>query len=209
MHGLAVHGECCPHHLLLDESRYLGERPGDFVMSPPLRTAEHRAALWAALVDGTLEVVAADHAAWPAPAQGARPGLPRGGARRRGQRPAAAAAGGAGRAGRGLRLGARRAPDGREPRAHLPPAGQGRDRARARMPTSSLLQPGDVRPVPPVPPYWRVDNGIFRDLPHVPPRVVLQRGRVIARGRGVRRRARGGAVRPRRHVTTTGACETT
>ena len=27
MHGLAVHGECCPHHLLLDESRYLGERP--------------------------------------------------------------------------------------------------------------------------------------------------------------------------------------
>ena len=26
MHGLAVHGECCPHHLLLDESRYLGER---------------------------------------------------------------------------------------------------------------------------------------------------------------------------------------
>jgi len=63
MHGLEVHGECCPHHLLLDESRYLGERPGDFVMSPPLRTAEHRAALWAGLVDGTLEVVAADHAA--------------------------------------------------------------------------------------------------------------------------------------------------
>ena len=38
LHGLDVHGECCPHHLLLDESRYLGERPGDFVMSPPLRT---------------------------------------------------------------------------------------------------------------------------------------------------------------------------
>ena len=44
-----------------------------------------------------------------------------------------------------------------------------------------MLQPGDVRPVPQVPPYWRVDNGIFRGLPHVPPRVVLQRGRVIAR----------------------------
>ena len=33
MHGLPVHGEACPHHLLLDESLYLGERPGDFVMS--------------------------------------------------------------------------------------------------------------------------------------------------------------------------------
>ena len=75
MHGLAAHGECCPHHLLLDESRYLGERPGDFVMSPPLRSAEHRAALWAALVDGTIEVVAADHAAWPAPIKAPGPGF--------------------------------------------------------------------------------------------------------------------------------------
>ena len=75
MHGLAVHGECCPHHLLLDESRYLGERPGDFVMSPPLRSAEHRAALWAGLVDGTLEVAAADHAAWPAPVKAPGPGF--------------------------------------------------------------------------------------------------------------------------------------
>ena len=75
MHGLAVHGECCPHHLLLDESRYLGERPGDFVMSPPLRSAEHRAALWAGLLDGTLEVVAADHAAWPAPIKAPGPGF--------------------------------------------------------------------------------------------------------------------------------------
>jgi hypothetical protein len=32
-----------------------------------------------------------------------------------------------------------------------------------------------------VPPYWLVDNGIFRGLPHVPPRTVLQRGRVLAR----------------------------
>ena len=75
MHGLAVHGECCPHHLLLDESRYLGERPGDFVMSPPLRSAEHRAALWAGLLDGTLEVAAADHAAWPAPIKAPGPGF--------------------------------------------------------------------------------------------------------------------------------------
>ena len=44
-----------------------------------------------------------------------------------------------------------------------------------------LLQSGDVRPVPQVPPYWQVDNGIFRDLPHVLPRLVMQRGRTIAR----------------------------
>ena len=181
MHGLEVHGECCPHHLLLDESRYLGERPGDFVMSPPLRTAEHRAALWAGLVDGTLEVVAADHAAWPAPIKAPGPGFleaVHGAAGNGLLLPLLAAQVGTGR---GLRLGARRASDGREPGAHLPPARQGRDRTRARTPTSSLLQPGDVRPVPQVPPYWQVDNGIFRDLPHVPPRLVLQRGRTIAR----------------------------
>ena len=30
-------------------------------------------------------------------------------------------------------------------------------------------------------PTGMVDNGIFRDLPHVPPRIVLQRGRTLAR----------------------------
>ena len=74
MHGLEVHGEACPQHLLLDEAEYVGERPGDFVMSPPLRSAEHRAALWAALIDGTIEVAAADHAAWPAGVKAPGPG---------------------------------------------------------------------------------------------------------------------------------------
>ena len=44
-----------------------------------------------------------------------------------------------------------------------------------------VLHPDDVRPVPAVPPYWKVDNGIFEGLPHVPPRTVLQRGRLLAR----------------------------
>ncbi len=135
MHGLPVHGECCPHHLLLDESRYLGERAGDFVMSPPLRSAEHRAALWAGLVDGTLEVVAADHAAWPAPIKAPGPGFleaVHGAAGNGLLLPLLAAQVGAGR---GLRLGARGAPRGREPGAHLPPRRQGSDRARqARRP---------------------------------------------------------------------------
>jgi dihydropyrimidinase len=44
-----------------------------------------------------------------------------------------------------------------------------------------VLHPDDVRPVPLVPPYWKVDNGIFEGLPHIPPRTVLQRGRLLAR----------------------------
>jgi dihydropyrimidinase len=180
MHGLAVHGECCPHHLLLDESRYLGERPGDFVMSPPLRSAEHRSALWAGLLDGTLEVTAADHAAWPAPIKAPGPGF-------------LEAVHGA--AGNGLLLPLLAAQVGRvegfgwEHVARLTaenPArifrlpGKGAI-APGKDADLALLHPGDVSPVPAVPPYWRVDNGIFRDLPHLPPRIVLQRGRVLAR----------------------------
>jgi dihydropyrimidinase len=180
MHGLAAHGECCPHHLLLDESRYLGERPGDFVMSPPLRSAEHRAALWAGLVDGTLEVVAADHAAWPAPIKAPGPGF-------------LEAVHGA--AGNGLLLPLLAAQVGEvegfgwEQLARLTAENPARifrlgDKgaiAPGRHADLAVLHPDDVRPVAPVPPYWRVDNGIFRDLPHVPPRLVLQRGRVLAR----------------------------
>jgi dihydropyrimidinase len=179
-HGLAAHGECCPHHLLLDESRYLGERPGDFVMSPPLRTAEHRAALWAGLLDGTLEVVAADHAAWPAPIKAPGPGFLN-------------AAHGA--AGNGLLLPLLAAQVGVveglgwEDVARLTATNPARI---FRLPGKGSITPGndadlaivhsgDVCPVPAVPPYWRVDNGIFRDLPHVPPRIVLGRGRTLAR----------------------------
>jgi dihydropyrimidinase len=180
MHGLEVHGEACPHHLLLDESEYLGERPGDFVMSPPLRTAEHRAALWAALIDGTIEVAAADHAAWPAPVKA--PG--------RGYLEAVHGA-----AGNGLLLPLLAAQVGVvegfgwEHVARLTAANPARI---FRLPAKGALAPGrdadlvvlhpaDVAPVPQVPPYWRVGNGIFRGLPHVPPRVVMQRGRVLAR----------------------------
>ena len=180
MHGLAVHGECCPHHLLLDESLYLGERPGDFVMSPPLRTAEHRAALWAGLLDGTLEVAAADHAAWPAPIKAPGPGF-------------LEAVHGA--AGNGLLLPLLAAQVGRvegfgwEHVARLTAENPARifrlpekgALAPGRHADLVVLHPGDVTAVPQVPPYWRVDNGIFRGLPHLPPRVVLQRGRVLAR----------------------------
>jgi dihydropyrimidinase len=180
MHGLAAHGECCPHHLLLDESCYLGERPGDFVMSPPLRSAEHRAALWAALVDGTIEVVAADHAAWPAPIKAPGPGF-------------LEAVHGA--AGNGLLLPLLVAQVGQvegfgwEHVARLTAQGPARifrlpgkgEIAPGKDADLVIVDPGEVRPVPRVPPYWRVDNGIFEGLPHVPPRTVVQRGRTLAR----------------------------
>ncbi|MDR2492376.1 MAG: dihydropyrimidinase [Coriobacteriales bacterium] len=58
-----AHLETCPQYLLLDESSY-GLPDGEglkFVMSPPVRRAEDREALWAALADGRVEVVGTDH----------------------------------------------------------------------------------------------------------------------------------------------------
>ena len=61
--GQPVFGETCPHYLSLDESRY-GLPPAESitaVISPPLRSLDDHAALWAALNEGTLDLVATDH----------------------------------------------------------------------------------------------------------------------------------------------------
>ena len=59
--GADVSAESCPHYLLFDET-YI-ERFGNFVkVAPPLRPADDVAYLWEALSDGTLSVVASDHA---------------------------------------------------------------------------------------------------------------------------------------------------
>lgn len=59
----AVAGETCTHYLTLDRSLY--DAPGfeaaKVVLTPPLRTEEHRAALWRGLRAGTLGVVSSDH----------------------------------------------------------------------------------------------------------------------------------------------------
>jgi dihydropyrimidinase len=62
--GEQVFGETCPHFLALDESRY--DAPSDeeclqYVISPPLRAPADRDALWDALRDGGLDLVATDH----------------------------------------------------------------------------------------------------------------------------------------------------
>ncbi|HUP21215.1 MAG TPA: dihydroorotase, partial [Gemmatimonadota bacterium] len=59
--GLAVTAETTPHHLLLTTDVVEGIGP-DAKMNPPLATEEDRRAVRAALVDGTIDCVATDHA---------------------------------------------------------------------------------------------------------------------------------------------------
>ncbi len=62
--GLDVSCETCPHYLVLAEEDL--ERLGPVAKcAPPLRSAAERDALWAAIADGTLPMVASDHS--PAP----------------------------------------------------------------------------------------------------------------------------------------------
>ena len=58
--GLNVTCETAPHYLLLDDS-YLQE-DGKFKMNPPLRSREDREALIEGIQDGTIDMIATDHA---------------------------------------------------------------------------------------------------------------------------------------------------
>lgn len=58
--GVDVTCETAPHYLLLTEDDL--EEDGRFKMNPPIRTAEDRAALVEGLADGTVDMVATDHA---------------------------------------------------------------------------------------------------------------------------------------------------
>lgn len=60
--GLTVYGETCPQYLNLTEE-ILDTRGALAKIGPPIRTAADSAALWDGLADGTLQVVASDHAA--------------------------------------------------------------------------------------------------------------------------------------------------
>jgi dihydropyrimidinase len=61
--GLPVFAETCPVYLTLAEDRYEGdpEAAARYVISPPLRAADHPGALWAGLAAGDLSIVATDH----------------------------------------------------------------------------------------------------------------------------------------------------
>ncbi len=59
--GLKVSTEAAPHHFALTEEEVLGFN-ADAKMNPPLRTEEDRQAVIEGLRDGTIEVIATDHA---------------------------------------------------------------------------------------------------------------------------------------------------
>ena len=62
--GVRVTAETCPHYLTLTDAEYEEPDPtrcACYVISPPLRSAADRDALWEGLADGSLDLVATDH----------------------------------------------------------------------------------------------------------------------------------------------------
>ena len=58
--GLKVSGETAPHYLLLCDEDL--QEDGRFKMNPPLRNEDDQEALLAGLLDGTIDMIATDHA---------------------------------------------------------------------------------------------------------------------------------------------------
>ena len=58
--GINITCETAPHYLILDDSCLKEE--GRFKMNPPLRSAEDREALISGILDGTIDMIATDHA---------------------------------------------------------------------------------------------------------------------------------------------------
>ena len=63
--GISVTAEVTPHHLLLTEQLVSDYNPV-YKVNPPLRTDRDVAALREALIDGTIDIIATDHAPHPA-----------------------------------------------------------------------------------------------------------------------------------------------
>jgi dihydropyrimidinase len=63
MGGWPIGAETCTHYLSLDREIYdrPGFEPAKAVLTPPLRTHEHREALWRGINTGALSVVSSDH----------------------------------------------------------------------------------------------------------------------------------------------------
>ena len=59
--GVDITGETCPHYLLLSTEDYT-RVPGVIAVNPPVREARNREPLWKALLDGTIDLIATDHA---------------------------------------------------------------------------------------------------------------------------------------------------
>jgi dihydroorotase len=59
--GVEITGETCPHYLMLSTDDY-ARLGGVIRVNPPVREARNQAPLWAALADGTIDLIATDHA---------------------------------------------------------------------------------------------------------------------------------------------------
>jgi dihydroorotase len=59
--GIKISGEACPHHFTLTEE-CVKNYDTNYKMNPPLRTERDRDAILEGLADGTLEIIASDHA---------------------------------------------------------------------------------------------------------------------------------------------------
>jgi dihydropyrimidinase len=59
--GHRLLAETCPHYLFLDEAVYRRTDGERWICSPPIRSGEHRAALWEGLKSGVLDTVSSDH----------------------------------------------------------------------------------------------------------------------------------------------------
>ena len=59
--GIPLSGEVCPHHIALTDAALQGYDT-NFKMNPPLRSEEHVEALLEGIADGTITVLASDHA---------------------------------------------------------------------------------------------------------------------------------------------------
>ena len=60
--GVNLTTETCPHYLFLPAEQYLEPLRTRLRVNPPVRTGEHAAYLYQSLLDGTVDMVATDHA---------------------------------------------------------------------------------------------------------------------------------------------------
>jgi dihydropyrimidinase len=178
--GQRVIGETCPHFLVFTEEVYRGPRAADFVVSPPLRTAPDQEALWDRLADGTLSVIATDHAAWARADKVFGPtfretvhGLSGLGLLLPVVAPAAFT-----RGWDAVALARVTATAPARVFGIYPQKGALRVGADADV---LIVDPSWLQPIATVPPYSSVDYSIYEGLPGLYPRAVLARGRLLAR----------------------------
>jgi len=59
--GVDISGETCPHYLMLSADDY-AKNAGVIRVNPPVREKRNQEPLWSALADGTVDIIATDHA---------------------------------------------------------------------------------------------------------------------------------------------------